>query len=269
MEASSWNLDPLGAHSHPVLPLTSGRKVGGHPNHPTPRLQYPAVVIPSNSYSSGAVSVVNQTRSPDKMEPYRQENDHEARTSMTDHAQRSRWLSGAFGHSASLLDMNPFSCYLVDPQIQADHSQAREDNDDAQQPQPPDSEHVRYPSYPADGQPYPSQCPVPPSPVSMSVPADGQTPNHLQPPRRGPAIHHRLYAGHGGVQFAGGALGQMMPSPTFTAPGWPPTPSPISVPGEGFRGVEAGYPGYPDAWSPWPGAEDDPAWPPGRRESPG
>lgn len=207
------------------------------------------------------------------MEPYRQENDDEARTNSAGHAQPPRWLSEACGHSVSPLEMDPFPDYLLDPEIQADQPQARlkqrlEGNRCAQQPQPQDSQYVPYPSYPADGLSYPSQYPpMPPSPVSMGAPEGRKTPNHLHRTRRGPAINYHLYGGHAGVQYTGGgALGPMMPSPTFTATEWPPASSPNSVSGLVFQGMHAGYLGTPDAYSPW---LDDPAWPPGRRESSG
>ena len=217
------------------------------------------------------------------MDPYRKENAHEAPTEWTDHAQHPRWLSGVFGNSASPLDLDPLPDYLVDPQLQADQpqpqAQARlqqrpEEDEQAQQqqPQPQDGQYVRYPSYPANGLPYPSQYPMPTSPVSVGGRAGRQTPNHLQPTRRGPVIPDHLYAGPAaGVRYAGGMLAQMMPSPTsFTAPDWPLAPSPTSVPGLAFHDLDAGYLGSPEAaCSPWPlaAADDDPAWPPGRRES--
>lgn len=214
-----------------------------------------------------------------KMDPYRQENAHEAPIDWTDHAQHPGWLSGAFGTSASPLDLDPLPDYLVDPQLQADQPQAParlhqrpEEDEQAQQPQPQphDGQYVRYPSYPASGLSYPSQYPMPPSPVSMSARSGRQTPNHLQQTRRGPVIPDHLYAGHTGVRYAGGMLAQMMPSPTsFTAPDWPLAPSPTSVLGVGFHDFDAGYLGSPEAaYSAWlPAADDDPAWPPGQRES--
>lgn len=219
-----------------------------------------------------------QTRMPGKMDPYSQENAHEAPTDWADHARHPRWLSGVFGNSASPLDLDPLPDYLVDPQLQADQAQAQarlqqrpeEDEQEARQPQPQDGQYVRYPSYPARGLPYPSQYPMPPSPVSVGARAGRQTPSHVQQTRRGPAVPDHLYAGPAGVRYAGGVLAQMMPSPiSFTAPDWPLAPSPTSVPGLAFHDLDAGYLGSPEAaYSPWLlGSDDDPAWPPGRRES--